>query len=415
MAAGLARCFVFVATPYPTIPHSVNLPKFCRDFVEIPHRRSALRSRWTCFVASLALVLGRACDVVEPLPQVTDRSAAHHADASRGTGAAAAADPGSGGARPVGSGSDASLGAGGAGAAADARVPDVRTPLPFDGPSTAQPVAERLVAMGDLHSDIGSTHAAFRLAGAIDEAGDWIGGDMTIVQLGDVIGRSDDEREVLDFLFDIQRQAAAAGGAVHVLIGNHEVMGGRVDFQAVGPNPFPAYEDMIGLDLDDPRLQYLPDNQKKRGAALMTGGPYAKKLADFPTVLRVGDTIYVHGGVVPRWALYGLDRINWEVSRWLRGETDEPDSSRGVDNGDRVMWTRVFSSGVDAADCALLDETLKILGARRMIVAHTVHPNITPRCEDKVWAIDVGMSRAYGGPIEVLEIVEDQALSVLKE
>jgi hypothetical protein len=48
-----------------------------------------------------------------------------------------------------------------------------------------------------------------------------------------------------------------------------------------------------------------------------------------------------------------------------------------------------------------------------MIVAHTVQPTITPRCDGKVWAVDVGMSRAYGGPIEVLQIVGDEQVSVL--
>jgi hypothetical protein len=199
-----------------------------------------------------------------------------------------------------------------------------------------------------------------------------------------------------------------------VLIGNHEVMGGRVDNQAVGPNPFPAYVGMQGLDLEDPRLQILPDEHRPRGAALMTGGPYARKLAELPTVLKIGETIFVHGGVVPRWAAYGIDKINAEMSEWLLGNTTEPEASLGVDNGDTVMWTRQFSSGVDASDCDVLGQSLSILGAKRMIVAHTVHPAITPRCGDRVWAVDVGMSRAYGGPIEVLEILDDERLTVLR-
>jgi hypothetical protein len=146
----------------------------------------------------------------------------------------------------------------------------------------------------------------------------------------------------------------------------------------------------------------------------MPGGPYAKRLAEFPVVLRLGGTVFVHGGVVPRWARYGIDKINEEVREWLLGRTPEPDSTKGVDDGDRVMWTRQFSSNVDDRDCAELEESLKLLGARRMIVAHTVHARITPRCEGKVWAIDVGMSRAYGGSIEVLEIVNDEVLTVLR-
>ena len=146
----------------------------------------------------------------------------------------------------------------------------------------------------------------------------------------------------------------------------------------------------------------------------MPGGPYARRLAEFPVVLKLGETVFVHGGVVPRWARYGIDRINREVRNWLLGLTDEPDSAFGVDDGDRVMWTRQFSANVTPADCAVLGESLKILGARRMVVAHTVHPEITPRCDDRVWAIDVGMSRAYGGQVEVLEIVNDSQVRVLR-
>lgn len=284
----------------------------------------------------------------------------------------------------------------------------------LDAPDALWPAQPRVVAIGDLHSDIDATRRAFQLAGGTDENDEWIGGALNIVQLGDMIGRSDDERQVLDFLFAIREQAQVAGGNVHLLVGNHEVMGARVDNQAVGPNPFPGYEDLTDLDLGDARLQTLAEHAKKRGAALMSGGPYAKRFAELPTVLQLGETVYVHGGVVPRWAEYGLDKINGEVSNWLFGNCPEPDSSLGVDSGDRVMWTRQFSSLVDETDCAVLDQSLAILGAKRMIVAHSVHSTITGYCDDKVWAVDVGMSRFYAGPSEVLEIVDDEVLTVLR-
>ncbi len=305
-----------------------------------------------------------------------------------GTGGCAAAMPSSGGS---------------AGAEHEIEVP----------PSTidAQP---RVVAIGDLHSDIGSTRKAFQLAGATDENDEWIGGELHVVQLGDMIGRSDDERQVLDYLFQTRERARAEGGAVHLLVGNHEVMGGRVDNQAIGLNPFPGYEDVPNLDVCDSRLKYLPEPHKKRGAALMAGGPYAKRFAELATVLKLGETVFVHGGVVPRWAQYGIGQINADVSQWLFGNTPEPDASLGVDDGDRVMWTRQFSSSVEVDDCAVLEQSLPILGAKRMIVAHTVQSTITGYCDDKVWAVDVGMSRYYAGPIEVLEIVDDEVLTVLK-
>jgi hypothetical protein len=272
----------------------------------------------------------------------------------------------------------------------------------------------RVVAIGDIHADLGALRIALRTAGAIDARDEWVGGALTVVQLGDLIGRSDEERLVLDFIFDLHRRARQAGGTVHALIGNHEVFGGRLDNQAVGPNPFPAWEGVPGLRLDDPRLRHLPPYARARGAALMPGGPYARQIAEFPVVLKLRQTVFVHGGVVPRWARYGIDRINRETRDWLAGRSGEPDSAQGVDDGDRVVWTRQFSADVTSADCAVLDESLQILGARRMIVAHTVHAEITPRCDERVWAVDVGMSRAYGGRVEVLEIVDDSKLRVLR-
>jgi hypothetical protein len=279
----------------------------------------------------------------------------------------------------------------------------------------AQPVGRgRVVAIGDVHADLTALRSALRTAGAIDARDAWIGGELTVVQLGDLIGRFNEERQVLDFVFDLQSRARKAGGRVHALVGNHEVMGGRLDNQAVGPNPFPAWEGVSGLRLDDPRLLHLPLRARPRGSALMPGGPYARRIAEFPAVLTLGRTVFVHGGIVPRWARYGVDRINREVRDWLLGNTPEPDSVRGVDDGDSAVWTRQFSANVTDADCALVDESLKILGARRMIVAHTVHEEITPRCGERVWAIDVGMSRAYGGRVQVLEIVDDSRLRVLR-
>ena len=35
-------------------------------------------------------------------------------------------------------------------------------------------------------------------------------------------------------------------------------------------------------------------------------------------------------------------------------------------------------------------------------------------CDNRLWVTDVGMSRYYGGSIEVLEIVDDEVLTVLR-
>jgi hypothetical protein len=277
-------------------------------------------------------------------------------------------------------------------------------------------VPHRIVVIGDIHADIGAARAAFQLADAINDDDEWIGGNLVVVQLGDIIGRSYEDREVLDLIFELRRKAEAAGGEVHVLIGNHEVFGARLRVDSVDAEAYLAFESIPGLDLDDSRLSHLPAHQRARGAALISGGHYARQLAEFPTVLRLGNTIYVHGGVTPYWANYGVDRINEEVSQWFAGGIDEPRSAIGNDAGnpdDIVIMSRHFSEDVSDEDCEMLRESLRILSAKRMIVAHSVQESITPHCEEQVWAVDVGMSRFYGGNVQVLEITNDEIIEVI--
>ena len=51
------------------------------------------------------------------------------------------------------------------------------------------------------------------------------------MQVGDQLDRGDHELEILYFLERLQREAARAGGALHVLNGNHEV--GPVGFMSM--------------------------------------------------------------------------------------------------------------------------------------------------------------------------------------
>jgi hypothetical protein len=142
----------------------------------------------------------------------------------------------------------------------------------------------------------------------------------------------------------------------------------------------------------------------------MPGGPYALVLAERSTVLQIEDNVFVHGGIVPTWASHGLDTINAEVSAWMRGDQASKPSSVSGDNS--VIWSRHYSDDPDASDCALLEQTLDILGATRMVVGHTVQSYINPACDEQVWRVDTGMADYYGGHPEVLEIV-DGVVSVI--
>lgn len=272
------------------------------------------------------------------------------------------------------------------------------------------PAPERLVAIGDLHGDLAATKAALRLAGAIDATDRWIGGDLVVVQTGDQLDRGDDEQAILELLERLQDEAKAAGGALHVLNGNHEFMNALGDLRYVTPGGLADFADAPGTTIDDPALEAalaeVPAEARPRLAAFLPGRHWAKLMADHPVILIVGDTVFAHGGILPSWAKVGPDTINAEAQAFLLGERRDPPEA--VVDPEGPVWTRAYSSNPDAATCAMLDETLAILGVARMVVGHTVHEEgVVSACEGKIWVIDVGLAAYYGGPTQVLEIRGD--------
>ena len=273
-------------------------------------------------------------------------------------------------------------------------------------PPTHYPAAERIVAMADWHGDLAAARKALRLAGAIDDDDRWIGGDLVLVQTGDQLDRGDEEQAILELLDRLQDEAQAAGGALHLLNGNHELMNTRLDLRYVTEGGFADFQDAVTITEEDSLLLAHEPAQRARVAAFRPGGPYARLLAERPVVLVIDGNVFVHGGVLPLHLDYGLDRLNTEVREWLLGNGEAP---AFIHTRESPTWTRNYSDEVDSNDCAQLAEVLARMGATRMIVGHTVQEEgIRPLCDDQVWCIDAGLSEYYGGQIEVLEIDGDE-------
>lgn len=277
----------------------------------------------------------------------------------------------------------------------------------------SKPAPDRVVAIGDLHGDLDATRRALRLAGAIDDKDAWVGGNLVVVQTGDAVDRGDDDREILDLIERLKSEASKAGGELLALVGNHEIMNVELDFRYVTRGALSAFSDIVPAERVAHAAARLPAEHRGRAAAFLPGGTYAKMLADRPVVARVGDSIFVHGGVLPKHVRSGLDEINDGARAWLRGERRTPPKELSAADG--PLWTRTYSAAPGRDECATLSETLTMLNAKRMVMGHTVQkPGINSACDEKAWRIDVGLSKYYGGPIEVLELRGD-TVKVLKE
>lgn len=92
-----------------------------------------------------------------------------------------------------------------------------------------------------------------------------------MVQVGDQLDRGDHEIEILYFLERLQQEAHAAGGALHVLTGNHETMNAQGRFR---------YATMEGTQLFQrwQRVEALAGALKVPGYSLASCRPAASQL-----------------------------------------------------------------------------------------------------------------------------------------
>lgn len=257
----------------------------------------------------------------------------------------------------------------------------------YPSEKTNLPQVDRLIVVGDVHGDLTALKRALYKAGAIDEDLEWVGGKLVIVQIGDILDRGDNDFEVINLFEKLKKDAKKNGGVIHTLSGNHELMNVQLDFRYVTDLSTERFEESTGLTREE---------------AFKPGGEYARLLAEFPVVIKIGKIIFVHGGIVPEQVKYGIDRLNYELSSWMKGDPD--DLSNHLKGEQGLVWRRDYSEDTDEEDCEKLYETLELLDAEMMIVGHTVQDNINSECNGHVWRVDTGMSWYYGGVTEVLEI-----------
>jgi hypothetical protein len=189
----------------------------------------------------------------------------------------------------------------------------------------AAPSTPSVVAIGDIHGDLNAFDRSLRAAALTDQSGRWIGGRRVLVQTGDYLDRGPEVRGVLDRLMALETEAAAAGGRVVALLGNHEVMNLVGELRDVNPVTFQAFADerseerreaawqkyqQLGsrLTVDarkelyerhrDEWMHDHPPGYLEYREALSPRGRYGAWLRKRDVVTMVGDTIFMHAGLI---------------------------------------------------------------------------------------------------------------------
>ncbi len=258
---------------------------------------------------------------------------------------------------------------------------------------SAAPLPPRpIIAVGDLHADLPAALAVLQLAGAVDAAGHWAAGRAVLVQTGDTTDRGPDSREVIELLMRLEEEAAAAGGQVIALMGNHEAMNLTGDWRYVSPD-----------DIAD-----FGSAQARREALAPTARLGAWLLAR-DVAVQVDETVFVHGGITAALAPEGVAALSAKTRAALAGQ-----GSPEILGAEGPMWYRGYLLAPEPIACAELQQALTALGARRMVVGHTTQRTgkVAARCGGMLLGIDTGISSYYGSHAAAVRITAGDAVAI---
>ena len=199
--------------------------------------------------------------------------------------------------------------------------------------------APRIVVVGEVSGAANAVTGLLRQLQVVDEGGHWSGGNAVLVQTGDLVDRGEHVRDALDLFIRLQEEAAAAGGRVVVLMGNHELLNILGEFQGVD---YAAYQHFAGPDaeLQQQRAwEAVADWRRRRAEAtdaelsvdeaaraewlaahppgwveyamsMRSEGTYGRWLRTLPAAFELDGQLFVHAGFSPEMRGLAVAEVN---------------------------------------------------------------------------------------------------------
>jgi hypothetical protein len=240
-----------------------------------------------------------------------------------------------------------------------------------------QPV--ELLAVSDIEGNFYAMQAILQGNKVMDSMGNWTYGTNHIVINGDLIDRGNNVLPCLWLLYKLDAQAKAAGGHVHIILGNHELMNFKEDFRYVN-------------------RKYL--RNKKVGelykSLFCPTSVLAYWIRSKNTVEKIGPYLFVHAGISSPVLQEGF-QIN-EINNIVRNNLGIT-KQRIIDSREKILlgdegplWYRGLFY-YNEHEKSMKEEEVSIsaqnFGIEKIVVGHTLVAGFTNFYDDRVLAIDI--------------------------
>lgn len=249
----------------------------------------------------------------------------------------------------------------------------------------------KIAALSDVHGQHDLFIRLLKANKIITEDERWNFGKGHFVITGDFFDRGDKVTENLWFIYNLEKQAAEAGGKVHYILGNHEFM--------------VLYEDK----------RYIHEKYLK--SAEILGSTYAeifnentilgRWLRSKSTIIQIDNKLYLHGGISNHFLdheTYDLDLINDKFRQsigMLRDITrHDKNYSKLYDKYGPIWFRGYFKDTIPEVDIKAL---LKRIDVTHIIVGHTSMKTVQRYYNGKIYVVDSSMKRGKYGELLMIE------------
>jgi hypothetical protein len=213
-------------------------------------------------------------------------------------------------------------------------------------------------------SDIEGNFMAFRRLlqanNIIDTNFNWTFGNGHLVLTGDFVDRGFQQTEVLWLIYSLEEKAKAAGGYVHFILGNHEIMNMSGDLRYLNAK----YNESANLLNQSFVLLYGENSEIGRW------------LRSKNVIEKIGHILYCHAGISA--ALNRMDLPASKINKLVRpffADSTYIYNSPEVDTlyGDLgPFWYRGYYTGAVKASAMQIDSTLSAYKVKQIATGHTV-------------------------------------------
>lgn len=239
----------------------------------------------------------------------------------------------------------------------------------------------RLFVLSDIEGQYDTLKQLLWKGGVMDNSFNWTFGKGHLVIVGDVFDRGDMVTESLWLIYALEEKARKAGGYVHYILGNHEVMNMNGDHRYVHPK----YIELA-------KQSSLPYDTFYRAHTELGQWLRTKNVVE-----KIGPHLFMHGGVSPYIIRSGvpIDTIN-AIARRFYGTAEDsiPSPQYLVFSDYGPMWYRGYFTSPKATP-GQVDSTLQLYDAKRIIIGHTPVRQVSSFYGGKV--INVDAPHASGG------------------